>query len=289
MMFERNRPPEELVDFAHLCEDAGAEELWLVEDLGWAGGIAAAATALAVTERITVGIGICPAPLRNPALLAMELALLARLHPGRLIPGLGHGVRSWMRRVGVAPASPLALLSESVSAVRDLLAGRTVVVEGREVHLDDITLTHPPHVPPPVVTGVTGPRSLELSGRFADGTVLIEGTGPALLDEARAHIDRGREAAGRTDHHRIVVFMGAYVSTDSDAAAAVRSLAVREMSDYLGKPDDEVFIAVGPADHVAGQVHALWEAGADSVVLRPLGTDLAEQTRLCLAALGRTP
>ena len=123
VMFDRARPPEELIDFARDLERLGVDELWVVEDLGWGGAIASAATALAVTERIVVGIGIVPAPLRNPALLAMELATLERLHPGRLIAGIGHGVSEWMAKVGEAVDSPLTLLEETFVGVRALLDG----------------------------------------------------------------------------------------------------------------------------------------------------------------------
>jgi alkanesulfonate monooxygenase SsuD/methylene tetrahydromethanopterin reductase-like flavin-dependent oxidoreductase (luciferase family) len=140
------------------------DDLWVVEDLGWNGGISAASLALGATQRLRVGIGIMPAPLRSPALLAMELATLARVFLGRLVAGIGHGVPEWMASVGVAARSPLALLEETISSVRALLRGERVELEGREVRLADIQLVHPPVEPPPVVAGVVRPRSLELSG-----------------------------------------------------------------------------------------------------------------------------
>src|SRR3954449_6657698 len=128
VMFDRARAPEELAGFAAGAEQAGVDDLWVVEDLSWAGSISSAAIALAATDRLRVGIGIAPAALRNPALLAMELATLARAYPGRLVPGLGHGVAEWMRRVGAEPASKLALLEETIHAVRGLLGGETVTI-----------------------------------------------------------------------------------------------------------------------------------------------------------------
>src|SRR5918997_2452706 len=122
-MFDRDRPPEDLPGFAAALQDAGADDLGVVEDLGGAGSIGAAALALAATTTLRVGIGIAPVPLRNPALLAMELATLARVHPGRLVAGLGHGVPEWMRKVGAEPAAKLALLEETVETVRGLLGG----------------------------------------------------------------------------------------------------------------------------------------------------------------------
>src|SRR5689334_19619259 len=115
VVFDRDLPPESLTPFAGELDGTAVSDLWVVEDLGWTGAISSAATALAATSRLRVGIGITPAPLRNPMLLAMELANLARLHPGRLAAGIGHGVQDWMRQAGAAAVSPLSLLEETVS------------------------------------------------------------------------------------------------------------------------------------------------------------------------------
>ena len=188
VVFDRERAPEELAAFAAGVQEVGADDLWVVDDLGWAGGISSAAVALAATETLRVGIGIAPAALRNPALLAMELATLARAYPGRLVPGLGHGVAEWMRQVGAEPASKLALLEETIVGVRALLAGGTVTMHGSEVTIDGVRLAHPPVAVPPLVTGVVKPRSLALSGRVADGTIIAEGIGPDRIAASRVHI-----------------------------------------------------------------------------------------------------
>ena len=80
--------------------------------------------ALASTERLTVGIGVLPAPLRNVVATAMEIATLDAMFPGRVRLGIGHGVQDWMRQAGAAVASPLTLMREYVTALRDLFAGR---------------------------------------------------------------------------------------------------------------------------------------------------------------------
>ena len=61
LMFFRTYPPETLPDYARMTERSGLDELWVVEDCFFNGGMSAASVALAVTERITVGIGILPA------------------------------------------------------------------------------------------------------------------------------------------------------------------------------------------------------------------------------------
>jgi alkanesulfonate monooxygenase SsuD/methylene tetrahydromethanopterin reductase-like flavin-dependent oxidoreductase (luciferase family) len=262
-MFERALPPERLVPFAREIDGSAADDLWVVEDLGWSGGVSSAATALAVTSRLRVGIGVTPAPLRNPALLAMELANLARLHPGRLAAGIGHGVQQWMRQAGAAAPSPLALLEETVTAVQRLLRGETVTLHGRSVDLDGVSLVHPPAEPPPVLLGVLRPRSLALSGRIADGTILPEGFGPAHLPSALGHI-------GATRPHEVVVFTHLYVG--DDAAAASRK-AAEGSAGFMGVEPDEVFMVTGSAKEAAGRIQTLWSAGVETVVLRPIAAD----------------
>jgi len=285
-MFDRDQPPEELAGFAAGLQEAGADDLWVVEDLGWAGSISSTAVALAVTESLRVGIGIAPVPLRNPALLAMELATLARMYPGRLVAGLGHGVPEWMRKVGAEPTGKLAMLEETILAVRGLLRGETVTTHGREITVDGVTLVHPPAQVPPIVTGVVRPKSLELSGRVADGTVLAEGNGPAQLADALTHINRGR-AAGDLVAHELIVFAFVHIDEDAERAAETTRETVEQQAGWLGVPPEELFTLVGPADTIAARVAELQDAGATTVVLRPLGPDPLGQARVALKALGR--
>jgi alkanesulfonate monooxygenase SsuD/methylene tetrahydromethanopterin reductase-like flavin-dependent oxidoreductase (luciferase family) len=217
-------PPERLAEQAKAAEAAGASELWLWEDCFQTGGIAATAAALAATERIVVGIGILPAPVRNAAFAAMELATLARLHPGRLHGGFGHGTPEWMRQIGAKPASQLTLLEEVTVAVRALLRGETVDTEGRYVRLRAVALDHPPERVPPVSLGVRGPKSLRLSGRCADGTVLDASAGPGDVAAARAVIDEGRSEASRTDAHRLTVFTEPGADVEAFAVAGTDCL-----------------------------------------------------------------
>ncbi|MEU7901521.1 LLM class flavin-dependent oxidoreductase [Actinoplanes sp. NPDC049118] len=282
VMFDRDHAPEELPAYAVAAEGIGVDDLWLVEDLGWAGSVSSAALALAATSRIRVCIGIAPVPLRNPALLAMELATLARVYPGRVVAGLGHGVTDWMRQVGEERKSKLALLEESIVAVRGMLLGETVTLDGREVHLDGVGLVHPPSVVPPIVTGVVRPRSLELSGRVADGTILAEGNGPEQIAAALGHIRRGGAGAA----HELITFVYLHVNDDPANAAEVTGELVAAQAQWLGIPQGELFTLIGPARDIPAGIQALTDAGAGTIVLRPLGPDPIGQTRIARAALG---
>jgi 5,10-methylenetetrahydromethanopterin reductase len=293
--------PEELPALAAAVEAAGFDELWLWEDCFFAGGIAATAAALAATRSIRVGLGIMPAPVRNAAFAAMEIAALARLHPGRLMAGFGHGATSWMRQVGAKPESQLELLEETLTAVRALLAGEEVHAAGRYVRLDGVRLDHPPHQVPSVYTGVRRARSLAVSGRAADGTVLTEMSSVEYVRWARERI-------AATRPHRLTVFAWCSVGADGDAAREpLRPLLADGLADggpqveHAGVdlashgggeiPDEwlDRLTVSGTPEQGAAAIRALADAGADAVVLVPpaAGADPAEPARALLSLLGR--
>jgi alkanesulfonate monooxygenase SsuD/methylene tetrahydromethanopterin reductase-like flavin-dependent oxidoreductase (luciferase family) len=273
-------PPEDLAATARAVEAAGFDELWLWEDCFLAGGIAATAAALAATSEIVVGLGIMPAPVRNPAFAAMEIAALERLHPGRVHAGFGHGVTAWMRQVGAKPESQLASLEETLGAVRALLRGEEVRVEGRHVRLDGVRLDHPPASAPPVSAGVRRAKSLAVSGRAADGTILSEPSSVPYLEWAQEQI-------APSGPHRITVYT--WWSEDRGAlrplvaerlldggpqveqlgiADEIAALGPRLAADMPAEWIDRVAVVGGP-DECRAAIGALAAAGADAVVLVP--------------------
>ncbi|WP_280248541.1 LLM class flavin-dependent oxidoreductase [Nocardia abscessus] len=262
-VFRPQNPPELLRAAADMAEATGLEELWLWEDCFLESGIACAAAALAWTERVRVGIGLLPVPLRNVALTAMEAATLHRLFPDRLILGVGHGVQSWMAQVGARAESPVTLLSEHLAALRALLAGEQVTVAGRYVHLDAVALDWPPSTPPKVYAGARGPRSIRLSGEHADGTLLDSITDAEGVRAARTLIDEGRAAAGRTDRHHVVANLLAVTGPDAEARLAAERTSVHAPGAGVA----------GDAHAIAAAVTMLAEAGADTVVLQTTADD----------------
>ena len=140
-IFPAAQPPERLGAVA--AEAAGLTQLWIWEDCFAESGIATATAILAATGNVAVGIGLLPVPLRNVALTAMEIATLARLFPGRLTAGIGHGVQDWMSQVGAKAGSPMTLLREYTTALYALLHGDRVTTHGRYVHLDGVALDWP--------------------------------------------------------------------------------------------------------------------------------------------------
>ncbi len=275
-------PPERLRSVAEAADEAGLAQLWLWEDCFWAGGIASAAAALARTERLQVGVGLLPVPLRNVAITAMELAALHRMFPGRPVIGVGHGVQDWMGQVGARSESPLTLLREYVDALRALLAGESVSTQGRYVRLDRVQLGAPPAPVPAVLAGAEGPRTLRLVGGHADGTILTGGTTPVQVVQARELIEAGRAEAGRTGPHPVSVYVLAAGGPDA------RSRIERETQRW-GWSSSADRAAVGSVDDVAAEVSRWTEAGADTVVLQPTGDEPDPERFMAFAAdVGRT-
>jgi alkanesulfonate monooxygenase SsuD/methylene tetrahydromethanopterin reductase-like flavin-dependent oxidoreductase (luciferase family) len=259
-------PPERLRSVAEAADEAGLAQLWLWEDCFWEGGIASAAAALAWTERLQVGVGLLPVPLRNVAVAAMEMTTLHRMFPGRPLIGVGHGVQDWMGQVGARAESPLTLLREYLDALRALLAGESLSTQGRYVRLDRVQLGAPPPQAPAVLAGAEGPRTLRLVGGHADGTILTGGTTPDEVVRAREQLEAGRSEAGRTGPHPISV----YVLAASGPGA--RSRIEREAL-HWGWSSSADRAAVGSVDDVAAEVSRWTEAGIDTVVLQPTGDE----------------
>jgi 5,10-methylenetetrahydromethanopterin reductase len=315
---DRGQAPESVLSFAQEIEALGFDETWVVEDLTFAGGVSAAAAILAATDRLTVGVGIFAAVVRNPVYLAMEIATLERMFPGRVIVGIGHGVQSWMSAVGARPGSPLTALEETLSTVEGLLHGQQVSRDGRYVRLHEMALTYPPAQPPPVLAGVRGPKSLRVAGATCDGVLLAEPASVPYLAWARAQASAGAAAAGRPEP-QMAIYTWCCVAPDirqarerlipileenlrdpearihltglpfaDEISARLDDPAGRGPDGRLVEPEwvDQMAIA-GPAEECAARLRQLGEAGGDRIILLPPPGD--EQAQLRAFADGVLP
>ncbi|TKV57718.1 LLM class flavin-dependent oxidoreductase [Nakamurella flava] len=293
--------PDQLVPVCRRIEDAGFGAVWLAEDYFLLGGPTSAALALQGTREIPVGIGILSAVVRHPAVTAMEVATLSLAHPGRLITGIGHGVPFWTKQMGLYPKSPLKSLQVVIDSVRALLDGETLTIDEGPYVFDNVTLTHPNPGAVPLYSGVIGPKSLELSGRIADGTIMSVIAAPKYLDYARTTIAKGAVGSPREGQpHAMPTFVIYRVDTDRDVArrSAREGLAfylqavgptpmtgVYGINDQLGEilalgdlaaitdalPDEwvDTFTICGTPPECVDRIKEFLAAGATSVVLAP--------------------
>jgi 5,10-methylenetetrahydromethanopterin reductase len=253
--------PELLQPVARAAEAAGLDDLWLWEDCFKESGPAAAGAALAWTERISVGIGLMPAPMRNVATIAMEIATLERLFPGRFTPVVGHGVQDWMGQLGARAASPLTLLREYATALRRLLDGESVTTAGDYVHLDGVQLQWPSAEPSRLLIGGEGPKTLALAAELGDGTMFTSAlTEQQIVDNAAlvtAALVTGA-TAGRP--HELIAHL--MVTCGADARARLDA----ELQDWGRTSSDAGIAADSPAD-VAAAIDRLAAAGVTTVAV----------------------
>jgi len=258
--FVPHLPPERLRSLARAADTGGLDDLWVWEDCFKQSGVATAATALAWTDRIRVGIGLLPAPLRNVAVAAMEIATLERMFPGRFVAGLGHGVQSWMGQAGARVDSPMTLLTEYTQAVRALLAGEEVTTQGRYVHLDRVRLDWPPATLPSLMLGGSGPKSLALAGRLGDGSMLGTGMTDDELAAACAIILDAAGASGAMPHEIIATQI---VATGPGAQDRLDAEVV-----LWGKTPGQGVGVAGDAHQIAASIRGFVAAGATTVVIQ---------------------
>ena len=173
---------------AGAAEAAGAESIWVSEHVVLMDPrrppspmdpadpildpVAALAFLAARTTSVLLGTGVIVLPLRNPVVLAKELATIDVLSGGRLIVGVGVGyVEREFEAVGVPYGSRGARTEEYLAAIRALWtqehprhAGLTVSFEGVQSHPRPVQQPHPPFV-----MGGYAPAVLRRAVREADG------------------------------------------------------------------------------------------------------------------------
>jgi alkanesulfonate monooxygenase SsuD/methylene tetrahydromethanopterin reductase-like flavin-dependent oxidoreductase (luciferase family) len=300
-------PPERIRQAAQDGEHLGYDEVWLAEDYFFTGGVSSLAAALSATQRLPIGTGVVSGLVRHPAVLAMEIATLARMYPGRVRPGIALGHPPWVRQMGLYPRSPLGTMRECVTTLRALLAGEEVTLTGETFAFDDVKLTYPPTERVPIYMGGVAPKMLRLGGEIADGNIVPLLASPAYVSWARTQIEEG--AAGREmDSRPLVVFVFFSVAADrTEARERVRSLfsfylseclqipALLEPSGVVAELEELVerggaaeveralpaawideFAVVGEPAECADKIRRYFDAGATSVVLYPLPAEQAE-------------
>jgi 5,10-methylenetetrahydromethanopterin reductase len=185
-----NRPLGDFVDWIAKADELGFGGVWVADSQSVFRDAFMALTLFAgCTRRMELATGVTNIVTRHPAVLAHSFATLDELSGGRAVLGIGIG-ESAIHTIGQKP-SRLQRLEEVIGVIRTLLRGETAVFDGQ-----DLRVSWPPREVP-VVLACTGPKSLQLAGRIADGVLFQVGADPALVRYARKNIALGAAAAGR--------------------------------------------------------------------------------------------
>ena len=185
-----NRPLGDFVDWIAKADELGFGGVWVADSQSVFRDAFMALTLFAgCTRRMELATGVTNIVTRHPAVLAHSFATLDELSGGRAVLGIGVG-ESAIHTIGQKP-SRLQRLEEVIGVIRTLMSGETAHFDGQ-----DLKVSWPPREVP-VVLACTGPKSLQLAGRIADGVLFQVGADPALVRYARKNIALGAAAAGR--------------------------------------------------------------------------------------------
>jgi 5,10-methylenetetrahydromethanopterin reductase len=299
--------PGEFCRTVEEIEGLGFGYLWLTDSSLHARNCYSYLTlAAAHSSRLRLGTAVTNPVTRHPAITAAAAATVDEISGGRLILGIGAGDRPLLA-LGYPP-SPLATLEAAITGIRRLWRGEELDLRGPGFTMNGAHLRFPARAGIEVFVSASGPKTLELAGRVADGVILLVGLFPEALGWAVSRVEQGAQAAGRPRPH-IAVF--AYGAIDEDEPAALeaarpiaawfpqtapgicylaglpRGLVGRVRAGYSGGEFQEAAAAArvlpdefvrkvalaGNRQHAAERIDAALGAGADSVHVFPLGAE----------------
>ncbi|HET9172783.1 MAG TPA: TIGR03621 family F420-dependent LLM class oxidoreductase [Actinospica sp.] len=191
----------ELAAQARRAEAVGCSGFIWPDHIGANAPLPLLAMVAAATERLRVGTFVLNVCLRNPAVLAQELATIDRLSGGRLDVGIGAG---WNKpehdAIGI-PFEPVGVrlerLAEAVAILKGCFAPGAFSLSGKHYTVTDLDgqpkPARQPH--PPFFVGGGGKRLLSFAGREAQ----IIGLAPRLVGTDAPHLDAPSITAAATE------------------------------------------------------------------------------------------
>src|ERR1700749_754953 len=210
-------------------EEMGIDSLWISELVfgSLVEPFIGMTHALARTSRLKVGTGVAILPGRHPVLVAKQLASLAALAPGRVLPAFGlQPARAEERALFPVPSGRrAAVFDESLELLRLLLREESVSFTGQYFTVEGASVGPLPAKPLDIWTGGSAPGALRRTGRLADGWLGSFLT-PAEAGAARETIQAAAADAGREieeDHFGISLA----VALDGIPAPVVESVQRR--------------------------------------------------------------
>ena len=259
--------PEAFADAVDLIEQAGVDSLWLPENVysPLVEPFTGMAFALSRTRRLKAGSGVSVLPGRHPVLVAKQLASLAGLAPGRVLPVFGLLPAQPAERVlfGVPDGKRAAVFDESLQLLRLLLTAEKVTFDGEFFTVSDASVGSLPAKPLDIWLGGSAPAGLRRVGRLADGwlgsllTPKEAGAAVAVIAEAAAQARREVER----DHFGLSL----PVALDGMPPALLASINRRRPD-----ADPATLVAVG-WDAARQMIEQYVEAGLSKFVVRPAG------------------
>ena len=221
-------PLQKMIQLAKLSEELGFTHIWVGDShLIWREAYVNMAAVALNTSKVKIGTGVTNPLTRHPSVVASAYATLEEYSPGRMIVGIGLGDSS-VETMGMKPAK-LSFFEKTIQQMRDLLSGKEVQLETGKIHL-----LHPCKNKVPIYIAASGPRMLELSGRIADGIIVLVGVADEYIAHAKEKIAEGARAAGRKlEDIDLVLWVPCAVSDKAPAKDAVKAHVARVVAHPL--------------------------------------------------------
>ncbi|MEW6583924.1 MAG: LLM class flavin-dependent oxidoreductase, partial [Actinomycetota bacterium] len=272
--------PGDVARLAARAEAAGVARLWAPELHRSA--TVPLAVAAGATRRVEIATGIALAFTRSPMTLALEALDLDELSGGRLVLGLGAGVRRLnMRWHSVPYDPPVRRMRETVAAVRTLVAalarGEDARSPGRLVDVDVTGLRRglaAPRAAIPVWLAAVNPGMARLAGEIADGLLDHPVTTRAWLDdEIRPALAAGAARAGRPAPP---VAAAVTCAVDDDDPGRARRAAALTVGFYATVRTYEPLFAGHGFGGRLGRIRRAFAAGDADALADAVGDDMVD-------------
>jgi len=259
--------------FVEACEAQGWDSIWLsdrlISERLSLEPVTALAAVAARTARMKFGTSVIALPLRNPVVLARELATVDFLSGGRLLPavGLGGDDEREYEATGTTRRERSARTDEAIGLLRRLWGEDGVTHHGRFYHCSDVTIEPKPAARGrmPIWIGGRTPHAWRRVADLGDGW-LASGVTPLDVFEGRVAIRAHLEANGRTieDDHYGVMLTAYLAGSAEEALDRVATVGMRRRPDV----PLESYAALGTARDIHERLQEYLAAGASKFVLR---------------------
>ncbi len=186
-------------------------------------GMAVAAAAAVLTKNVPLVTSVVDTVRRHPSLLAQSALTIDHLAKGRFILGLGSGETENTVPYGFDFSRPVSRFEEALEVIRLLWdSDGPVDFDGRFYQLHHARLDTEPYEGkvPRIWIGGSGPRTLELVGRHADGWWPTGAWTPEDYAEKLATVRSSAERAGRDPMAITPCFIQVCLIGRDDAALA---------------------------------------------------------------------
>ena len=291
----RRPPVEDCWTIARLCDDAGMD-VWVGDSVVAKPRLEPLTTlayVAAMTQRARLGTAILLPALRQPTVLAHQLANIDQISQGRLVLGLGVGwgmpaiVREW-EACGQVHKRRAKDLEEHMAVWRMLWSGKPVTYEGNGFKLTEHTIGPLPwneEGPPLLVTagnrGEFIPAQIERVGKFGDGVI----TTYVTEDDIRQLRVVCTQAMAKHGRPRADFPLCVYTTIRLEDNIAKAESLTREFLDkyYGGGVNFRGMMGLGPAAAVIDVMKRYEAAGVTDLCVRLVGEDQVAQLQQFIA------